>query len=203
MRARCHLGALLSPLFALLILAPSGCGDGASVPDDPPPVGYQPYLHPDSLMANYARAWNRRDIREYSDHVLYAGGSPRAFWIARVYRGVAHLDFTGFDPELRAFEPGTLLFLELLAQLCAEGVKVVDCGLGDAQYKRRFGVHSWDDRTMLLFAATPRGLGLNLLRTATTALSDRLSARLGRSSLALRLKKRWRGQLAARTQEEA
>ncbi|MEL7656119.1 MAG: GNAT family N-acetyltransferase [Bacillota bacterium] len=86
----------------------------------------------------------------------------RAFWTGLVYKGVFHSAETGYDTDLKGYEPGTLVFLRMLDELANEGIQKLDFGLGDAAYKRRFGDRSWREATVHMFASTPKGSALRL-----------------------------------------
>jgi hypothetical protein len=89
-------------------------------------------------------------------------GKVRAFWIGMVYKGVFHSSATGFDPELRDYEIGTLMFISMTDELVREGVSKIDFGLGDAFYKERFGDQNWMETTVHMFAPNFKGTLLSL-----------------------------------------
>ena len=127
--------------------------------------------------------------------LLEIAGEIRAFWIGIVYGGVFYSWDTGYDPDLRDYEPGTLVFLRLTDGLVSEGVQKVDFGLGDALYKQRFGDNSWREATVRLFAPTPRGLFLRAV-LAFSGLLDRTARRfLEKAGLFDRMKTGWRRRL--------
>jgi hypothetical protein len=124
---------------------------------------------------------------------LEAGGNPAAFWLGIVYRGRFHSWATGYLPELRSFEPGTLLLLHVIDRLTAEGVRVFDFGLGDASYKARFGDRSWREATVRLWSrGSPRGLFLGSC-FGGLAVANRLARGvLSRSGALNRVRTTWR-----------
>ena len=117
---------------------------------------------------------------------------PVAFWLCTVYGDTVHLDFTGFDPELRKYEVGTALFLRLLGELCAQGVKHLDFGLGTAFYKERFGDAKFEETTMCVFASSLRAVALSVARLLTGGPSEVVRALLLRFRLEQKVKKLWR-----------
>jgi CelD/BcsL family acetyltransferase involved in cellulose biosynthesis len=131
-------------------------------------------------------------------YALYIDDQPRAFWSGTLYRGIFHLDFTGFDPELRKYEPGTAVFLKMIEDLCASGVTLVDFGLGTAPYKERFGDTSWEEISPWVFAPGFRGNTLGLLVGASNVLNRATKSFLQKTDLANRIKRLWRGKLAAK-----
>ena len=109
-------------------------------------------------------------------------GEPRAFWIGTVYRGVFHSAETAYDPALRQFEVGSLVFARMYDELVKEGVGLFDFGLGDAAYKQRFGDHHWQEVTVRLFAPTARGAAAHLVLALSSRLDEagrRLVRRFG------------------------
>jgi len=131
--------------------------------------------------------------------LLEIDGKVRAFWFGQVYRGVFHSDATGYDPDLGEYQIGTLVFLHLVDELVKEGVRKLDFGLGDAQYKQRFGDESWRETTVTMFAPTAKGLLLKSVLWGCSVL-DRAGRRLlEKTGLLDRIKTGWRKQLASKT----
>lgn len=129
--------------------------------------------------------------------ILEIQAEVRAFWIGEVYRGVFHSSATGYDPNLREYEPGTLLFIRMVDELAIEGVRHIDFGLGDAFYKSRFGDKSWRETTVRIFA--PNAIGL-ILRSSLGffGLIDRIGRLLLNYTGGLdHLKTRWRRLIAS------
>lgn len=86
-----------------------------------------------------------------------------AFWIGVIYNGTFYSSETGYDPSLRVYEPGTIVFLRMVDELIKERVRKLDFGFGDAKYKSRFGTGSWLEGTVRLYAPTIKG---RILKTA-------------------------------------
>jgi CelD/BcsL family acetyltransferase involved in cellulose biosynthesis len=136
--------------------------------------------------------------------VLYVEDTPWAFWIATLYRETVYLNFTGFDSTYRKFEPGTILFLKMIEDLCKDGeAKEVDFGFGQAFYKERFGDHNWTESSIYVFAPTSKGITLNMMRTMTTAASWFGARVVRRFNLKEKLKRRWRERLRKAKVDEA
>jgi hypothetical protein len=130
--------------------------------------------------------------------LLRVNGDVRAFWLGTVYHDTFYSWATAYDPALRDYEPGNLLFHRLVDELSREKIRTLDFGLGDAFYKRRFGDSSWREATLRIFAPSPKG---TLLRT-NAALGESLDA-IGRDFLKLtglssQIKSWWRQRLAPR-----
>ncbi|MFZ2446292.1 MAG: GNAT family N-acetyltransferase [Syntrophobacteraceae bacterium] len=109
--------------------------------------------------------------------VLEIGGDIKAFWIGILYCEIFHLWTTGYDPDLRDYELGTLSFVRMTDELVNEGVRKIDFGLGDAHYKQRFAHESWRETTVTMFAPTLKGFLLRSLLGMSVFL-DRAGRRL-------------------------
>ncbi|MBN1974567.1 MAG: GNAT family N-acetyltransferase [Sedimentisphaerales bacterium] len=144
---------------------------------------------------------HRHRFSLFSDHgqlrvlTLDIEGYTRAFWIGEVYQGVFYSSETGYDPELRDYEPGNLLFVKMADELMREGIREFDFGLGDAFYKKRFGDQYWKEATVWHFAPTVKGLALRSYQWIFVTLDT-----VGRSVLQKlggidKLKTRWRRHL--------
>ena len=134
--------------------------------------------------------------------VLYVGERPVAFWVGKVYRETFHSDFMGYDPDLAKYSPGMYLITRVIEEFCnskvESGVRNIDFGLGDAQYKQVLGTSDWQEASLHLFAPTMAGLGLNLFRTPA-ALFNRFAQRVLKKSSVLKLKRAWRNQAKRRS----
>lgn len=131
-------------------------------------------------------------------YVLYHRGAPIAFWHAYAYRRTLHVSTTGYDVAYAEHSPGTHVQMEMFRDACEDdAVDVVDFGLGDAQYKQRFGNETWSERDATLFAARPRafalGLGERIVEQAARAAARVLRA----TGLTDTVKRRWRRRLRA------
>ncbi len=128
-------------------------------------------------------------------YVLYLGIQPCAFWIGTYYKGVFYSDYTGYDPEFRKYEPGTLVFMNMVEQLCAERADAIDFGLGDALYKQRFGDESWSEASVRIFAPSLHAMLLNITQTCIEAPVLWLKSFFERTRLQQRIKTLWRRRL--------
>ena len=124
--------------------------------------------------------------------LLEIDGNARAFWFGFVYQGVFHSSETGYDPELRDFEVGTLMFVRMVEELVREGVGQLDFGLGDAHYKERFGDRSWRETSVWLFAPTAKGVAMMLLLRLSYLLDGTARRVLERTGLTDKIKAIWR-----------
>jgi len=137
-------------------------------------------------------------------YVLYVDGKPSAFWNGCLYRGTFCTWTTGYDPVYGEFRPGMFLLQRLVKDLCQEGLTdTIDFGFGAAQYKKDLCDQCRRQASILLFAPTFRGLGLNALRTPLMA-GERASRRLLiATGLLQRTKRLWRTRLEGGQRERS
>jgi CelD/BcsL family acetyltransferase involved in cellulose biosynthesis len=139
------------------------------------------------------------DRKQLRVQLLEIDGQVRAYWFGPVYKGVFHSSETGYDPDLRDFEVGTLMFIRMVDALVAEGVERLDFGLGDAHYKERFGDSEWRETTVWLFAPTAKGLFMVLLHKLSISVDRLARGILERTGLTDRVKALWRRKKATTT----
>jgi hypothetical protein len=142
------------------------------------------------LMAQ--RGW----LRSY---VVFVEDKPLAFWSGERIGPTFFLTWTAFDACYRKYEIGTILFLKMVEDLLAFGIKEMDYGLGWAQYKERFGDICSLDQDAVIYASTLKAFGLNLILTLEVFIN-----RVGKKLLSMlkvsdRFKKMWRSGLADKT----
>jgi|CXWL01.1.fsa_nt_gi hypothetical protein len=133
-------------------------------------------------------------------YMLYVAERPCAFLIGTLYRGTLHLNFTGYDPDFRKFEVGTILFTRMIDDLCHQDVKEVDFGTGDAFYKQRFCDKGWEESSLYVFSGTLRGVRLNMTRTLVVVVAGWLRRLVEKLAVAQKIKRIWRGKLAPTTE---
>jgi len=129
-------------------------------------------------------------------YILYVADRPCAFWIGTQYRRTVYGDFTGYDPSYRKYSPGIFLLLRIIEDLCNDGVKEIDFGIGDAWYKQYFCNYEWQEASVYLFAPTLRGLKINALRTSTNLIDQLAKRALKGVNVLARVKKVWRDRLS-------
>jgi hypothetical protein len=141
---------------------------------------------------------NRRRFRLEADkgwlrgYVLYLENEPVAFWVSSVYQDTVYLAFTGFDPNFREYEVGSVLFFWMVRDLCRQNMRRMDFGLGASFYKERFCDSKFLETTMSVFTLSFRGVSLNLVRLLTQGPSQLFQSLLVRSGLEQKIKKLWR-----------
>jgi Acetyltransferase (GNAT) domain len=128
-------------------------------------------------------------------YILYVAGRPCAFWVGTLYKGTFHSGFMGYDPGYQRYSPGSVLQMKVLEDLCKDGVKELDFGLGDAMYKQRLGNCSWREASVYMFAPTLAATAINALRTPTMVLDRTLRKALECTKLLEKVKKSWRSRV--------
>ena len=129
-------------------------------------------------------------------YILYAGGRPCAFWIGCVYGGKFLSEYLGHDPAYAKHSPGNYILTSAMEDLCREGVKAIDFGFGEAQYKQRFGTDHRHERTIYVYAPTWPGIRARAARTTAMLINSAGKAVLRRANLGGRIKKMWRQRVA-------
>ena len=107
-----------------------------------------------------------------------------------------HLTWTGFDPQYRKYEVGTVLFLRMIHDLLSCGTGELDYGLGGAQYKERFGDVCVQERDLAIYAPAPKGYALSALRTLENLVNRAGKDVLSWTALTNNVKRKWRSSLA-------
>jgi CelD/BcsL family acetyltransferase involved in cellulose biosynthesis len=129
-------------------------------------------------------------------YVLYIDGAPRAFWIGTIYHGTFHSDYMGYDAGFGKYSPGMFLVMKGLEELAEHapeyGVKQIDFGTGDAQYKEVLGTALWQDASAYIFSPGLRGSSLRILWTSTQILDRTARWVLDAGGRIPRIKKLWR-----------
>jgi hypothetical protein len=135
-------------------------------------------------------------------YVLYIADRPCAFGITNIYRGIVYCDFLGFDPAYARYSPGIYLMREVIDRFSRESanasVRQIDFGVGEAEYKARFGNQSKQLVSVSMFAPSIRGLTLGGLQTVVGACNAGAERLLAASGLLPRLKRAWRSRLRPR-----
>jgi CelD/BcsL family acetyltransferase involved in cellulose biosynthesis len=129
--------------------------------------------------------------------VLDLDGAPIAFWFGTAHQGTFGLAHTGYDPAYAGDRVGVFLFVRAVEALCAEpGIERLDWGYGDSELKRTYSDQCREVADVLLFAATPRAIRINLVRMAIDAIARTARRLVAESDLGRRLKRAWRDRLA-------
>lgn len=99
--------------------------------------------------------------KQLCSYILFIKNEPIAFWYCFKYAKSLYLAATGYDQNYRSYETGTVLLMKVFRDHCGTEIEVVDFGLGDADYKQRFGTEHFSESTFWLFPKTVKGLCLN------------------------------------------
>lgn len=98
-------------------------------------------------------------------YILYIEGKPCAFEGGIVYNGIYYSDYCGYDYEYSAYEPGTILQIHIIDELCQDNeVEYIDFGWMDVAYKRRFCDLKWEEASFRIFRPAFKGVMLNTIR---------------------------------------
>jgi len=105
-------------------------------------------------------------------YILYIAEKPAAFWKGTLYGECLQGDHAGYDPLWSKFSPGIFLFLNMIEDLCKEGVNTVDLGFGDTQLKKYLGTLRCLESQVRIYAPTLRGIVTNLLNLSCPRIND-------------------------------
>ena len=133
-------------------------------------------------------------------YVLYLKAKPCAYWWGTICKGTFYSCALGFDTAYGRYSPGTYLVTRTLEDLCQQGVKDLDFGLGDARYKQQFGNERRYESSISVCAARPRLMALILMKSMNNGLKAAALAIAGRFSAVEVIKKRWRAKLAPKSE---
>jgi hypothetical protein len=129
-------------------------------------------------------------------HVFYIGDEPCAFQRGLQYGKTYFLEQIGFDPRWKEYNVGTVLFLKVLEELCAERrSQTIDFGFGDADYKQSYGNKYWTEASVYIFARRLYPILINILRSFMAAISIGLGYVLNKIGIVGWIKRNWRNML--------
>ena len=133
-----------------------------------------------------ARGW-------FDGSLLFAGDKPCAFQLGLRYKQVYYMASVGYDPALRSYGTGTVLFLKVLESLCQDpAIQAIDFYFGDADYKRSYGTEHWPEACVYVFAPRRYPMTVNVLRCSVAGVNAslaRITKRIGGTN---RLRRTWR-----------
>lgn len=140
----------------------------------------------------------------FQGDILFVDGEPAAYQYGLIYRSQYLFEKRGFDPQWKALNVGTVLFLHVLRDLCDDktGPRVIDFGFGDADYKRSYCDKSWNEASFYVFAPRPVPILTNLMYSGMTGLSHGLTRFCEKAGLIRRIKRVWRNLLQKQPQQE-
>ena len=139
------------------------------------------------------RLYNEATKGGFRGYVMFIDGLPVAFELATLHKNVCHCNCSAYDPAFRKFSIGHILFTMLLKDIIENTTATtVDYGIGDADYKKRFGNESWEESDICIYPMTFKGIRLNLYRYLTTLISKTLTGIAEKIGLKNIVKKKWR-----------
>lgn len=100
------------------------------------------------------RAWSERAAEAglLRNYLLKSGGRPCAFVVGYQFNGVFQYVELGYDRDFAEHSPGTVLLHMLIQDLCDHRpASLLNFGLGDADYKQRFGNVQREDMSVIIF----------------------------------------------------
>src|SRR5262249_26577210 len=130
--------------------------------------------------------------KQFCSYILFINNEPKAFWYCFKYGKTLYLAATGYDPQYRNYELGTILLMKIFEDYCGSEIDMVDCGLGDADYKQRFGTDHFMETSFMLFPKTMGGLYLNGIYSSSLLANRFAKTLLDRLHITQRLKTIWR-----------
>jgi CelD/BcsL family acetyltransferase involved in cellulose biosynthesis len=127
--------------------------------------------------------------------ILAGAGRPIAYQIATLDGDRCYLEGTGYLPEYQRFGPGTVLFMRVLRDLCEQGMRIIDFGFGEADYKRLYGTASWQEVVLHLYGEGLRPVAARAIDSAIGRLAALAGHAARGAGAAGRLKRAWRSRL--------
>lgn len=97
------------------------------------------------------------ETRHLRSYLLRCDGVPVAYQNGSVIDGVYYSDGKGFDRRYLEHRPGTILLCRMLADLHAAGVRRVDFGVGESEYKDIFSNTDHQELRITMYAPGARG----------------------------------------------
>lgn len=151
---------------------------GGGLPDDPGFIGAMVR----AAAADAVRAW-----------LLYIGDRPVAYLYCPIVGGTVRYDHVGHDPDVAELSPGSVLQLEAMRDLFADGRhRRFDFTEGEGQHKRQFATGGIACVDVLLLRPTIANRATVLALAGfdgAMALAKRLVARFGLQSIARRIRR--------------
>jgi len=133
--------------------------------------------------------------------ILYIKDEPCAFQLGLQYGQTYFLEQLGFLPKHTRWNVGTVLFNNILEDLCRDpSVERFNFGFGDAQYKKSYGSECWPEASVCIFAPRAYPLLVNALKSSTAGLSLGSQYVLDRTGLTGWIKRHWRNVLLPKNQ---
>ncbi len=94
--------------------------------------------------------------------VLYVDDLPCAFFIGQLFENTFYCQDVGWHRKFAHFSVGSLLTAWAFEELAAAGVRKVNLGDGDQEYKRRIGCQMCEEGTVHVYSRTLLGICANV-----------------------------------------
>jgi CelD/BcsL family acetyltransferase involved in cellulose biosynthesis len=129
----------------------------------------------------------------YRCWMLYVGERPIAFWAGMAHGDVFYPTTPGFDPEFGRHSIGRYTMFRMIEDLCAwDGIRRIDFGRGDAQYKSEYAVPVSQACDVWISAKRPFPMMVIGAHSLAGAMNARAKRFAQNSTLTRDLKSRWR-----------
>ncbi len=129
-------------------------------------------------------------------YLLYHRERPIAYWLCSVHGETMLIRTAGYDEAWAGHRVGIHLLMRVIEEAIADpALRVLDFGPGDAAYKQQFSNESFEERNLLVFAPTFRGLRINAVRTGVLGAGRLARVALDAGRLTDRVRSGWRRRL--------
>lgn len=136
----------------------------------------------------------------YRCWMLYVGERPIAFWAGMAHGDVFYPTTPGFDPDYGRHSIGRYTMFRMIEDLCAwEGIRRIDFGRGDAQYKTEYALPVSQACDVWISARRPFPMMVISAHSLAGAINARAKHIVQTNSLTKNLKARWRTLLARKS----
>ena len=99
------------------------------------------YIEPESLEFWRSYVANPDARSTMVVWIMYLDDEPVSFTAVLDSKPVRYLITTAYDPAVRKFSTGTILFNEMFADAIELGIRTLNLGLGDSGYKTKWGAN--------------------------------------------------------------
>ena len=131
-----------------------------------------------------------------NSYVIFFDDTPVAFERIYLYDNKLFCQDAAYDPKYRDYDLGTNLFIYIIEEAFKNPKKKeIDFGLGDAEYKRRFGNEYFCEKVLYLFARTNRTFVIFMLMKISKYLNENIKSYSNRYTIINSVKRMWRDYL--------
>jgi len=128
-------------------------------------------------------------------YILYGEDRPLAYWNGDLVAGTFGGNYVGYDPEFSKYSPGMYLMTKVIEGFCTgegEGVRRIDFGHGDAEYKASLADCESREAAVHIFAPSFKGIEMSIGRSFSGAIEQGIKKVLAKADLLQKIKKSWR-----------